>query len=58
MTFKNNFFAEFHFIPFCTKLGMGYSETHGIPGKEHSFRKITKTVLSLFRGIFCGTEFR
>ncbi len=44
----------FRGIPFRSvpNLGMGYSETHGIPRKEHLFRGTTKTVPSLFRGIF------
>jgi hypothetical protein len=48
---KNSFFAEFRSVPFLI-LGMGSSETHGIPRKEHFFRGITKTFPSLFREIF------
>ncbi len=45
---------------FCSSipnLGMGYSETHGIPRKEHFFWIIMKTIQSLFHGIFSERKF-
>jgi hypothetical protein len=54
---SNLIFCEF--VPFRSILSlvMGFSETHGIPRKEHFFRARTKTVPILFRGIFSEWNF-
>jgi hypothetical protein len=48
-TWLQIFFGEFWFF---TNLGKGHSKTHRIPRKSTFFRGTTKTLPSLFRGIF------
>jgi hypothetical protein len=58
MTVKKQFFADFPSVPSVPNLGIGYSETHRIPQKEHFFPQNNENRSESIPRNFLGTEFR
>jgi hypothetical protein len=55
-TLEKHFLAEFRSFQFHSDLGMGYSETHGIPRKEHFFPRNNKNRSESISRNFFGME--